>query len=125
MNNLSTLTKNAYKITLYVLAVCFVTWALLPDYRVYIAGLILGIIVSLINARYLQWKIELMSEVAIKKVKRRVNDGFMTRASLALIAVVISFKFEQHIAFSTTLAGLFFVQLVTLLLGIISIKNSK
>ncbi|NDI36844.1 ATP synthase subunit I [Chengkuizengella sediminis] len=125
MNNLSALTKNAYKITIYVLVACFVTWALLPHYRVYSAGLILGILVSLINARYLQWKIELMSEVAIKKLKRRVNDGFMTRASLSLIAVVISIKFEQHIAFSTTLAGLFFVQSLTFILGIISIKNSK
>jgi ATP synthase protein I len=49
----------------------------------------------------------------------------LTRASISLIAVLIAYKYEQYVALSTTLAGLFFVQLATLLLGIFSTLKAR
>lgn len=116
--------KTVQRITLFFLSFCFLGWALVPVYRGYFAGLILGTVFSLINSRYLAWKIEQIGQAAAEKTNRKINLGFFTRASMALIAVLISLKFEQ-IEFSTTLAGLFFAQLATLLLGIISLINHK
>jgi ATP synthase protein I len=119
MDDFSAHLKTVQRITFLFLSLCFMGWALFPPYRAYCAGLILGTSVSLINARYLAWKIEQLTQAIMEKSNRKVNMGFITRASIALLAILVSYRFEQ-IAFSTTLAGLFFVQLATLLLGIIS-----
>jgi ATP synthase protein I len=116
--------KIVQKVALFFLSVCFFAWALLPDYRAYVAGLILGTAVSLLNSKYLAWKIDQLGQAVTEKTNRKINLGFVTRAAMALTAVVISIK-NEHIEFSTTLAGLFFVQLATLLLGIIYLYNSN
>ena len=41
----------------FFLSFCLVGWALLVDYRPYLAGFMLGSVVSMINARHLAWKI--------------------------------------------------------------------
>lgn len=117
--------KTVQRITIFFLSFCFMGWAISPLYRDLFAGLILGTAVSLLNARYLAWKIEQLGQVVLEKTKRKVNLGFITRASMALIAVVVAYRFQGYVALSTTLAGLFFVQLATLLLGIISIRKAR
>lgn len=111
--------KTVQRITFFFLSFCFLAWAIVPAHRPYIAGLILGTAVSLINSLYLAWKIQQLTKAVIEQSKRRINMGFITRAAMALLAVLLAYKYEQ-IAISTTLIGLFFTQLVTLLLGITS-----
>ncbi len=124
MDEFSAHLRTVLKSTLFFLSVCFFGWAVLPPYRGYFAGLILGTAVSLINAQYLAWKIRQLSRAAEEKSGRRVNLGFVTRASTSLLAVLVSLR-SPHIEFSATLAGLFFVQLATLLVGIISNLRKK
>jgi len=116
--------RKVQKISFFFLSFCFMAWAVLPAYREYAAGLILGTAVSMINSRYLAWKIRLLSKAAIEQSGRKINMGFVTRAAMSLLAVLIAYKFEQ-VAISTTLVGLFFVQLATLLVGIISNLQSR
>lgn len=117
--------KSVTRVTLYVLLVCLLTWVLFPPLKPYAAGLILGTSISLINARYMAWKIEQLGKAAVDKTNKRINLGFATRAATALLAVVIAFRYKEQVSFSTTLAGLFFVQLIALVLGMISVKRKK
>ncbi|TVY09286.1 ATP synthase subunit I [Paenibacillus cremeus] len=120
MDDFSAHLKTVQRITIFFLSFCFMGWAVMPSYRGLFAGLILGTVVSWLNARYLAWKIEQLAQAVLEKSNRKINLGFITRASIALLAVVIAYRFQDQIALSTTLAGLFFSQLATLLLGIIS-----
>lgn len=117
--------KAVQKFTLFFLSFCFIAWAILPEYRAYAMGLIVGTCVSYINAQYLAMKLRQLTHAVVEKTNRKVNLGFITRAATALLAVVIVVKYEEHIALSTTLAGLFIVQLATLLLGIFSNNRRK
>jgi len=123
MNEFGLHLHKVQRITFLLLSLCFLSWALLPAYRSYCAGLILGISVSLINARYTAWKIEQVANMALSQTKRKANLGFFTRASIALIAVIIAIRVEQ-IELSTTLVGLFVVQAVSFVVGILSVKRS-
>jgi ATP synthase protein I len=124
MNDFSTHLKQVQRVTIFFLSFCFLGWALLPQYQSEFAGLIVGTTVSYFNSKYLAWKIEQLGQAAAEKTNRKINLGFITRASMALIAVMASLKYAQ-IEFSTTLLGLFSVQLATLLLGILSLFQSK
>ncbi|UUZ82579.1 ATP synthase subunit I [Paenibacillus sp. P26] len=120
MDDFSGHLKTVQRITIFFLSFCFMGWAVAPGARNLFAGLILGTAVSWINARYLAWKIEQLTKAVLEDSGRKINMGFITRAAMALLAVVIAYRFREHVALSTTLAGLFFVQLATLLLGIFS-----
>jgi ATP synthase protein I len=116
--------KTVQSITMFFLSFCLVGWAVLVDYRPYFAGLLIGTCASLINSRHLGWKITKLTKVALDNSGRKVNMGFLTRAAIAALAVVVSIRYEQF-AFSTALAGLFFTQLATLVLGIISARKTN
>ncbi|WP_442602556.1 ATP synthase subunit I [Paenibacillus sp. KN14-4R] len=108
--------------TLFFLSACFLGWALFPDYRPYVAGVILGTVVSLINARYMAWKIGQVSSVVLDGVRKRINLGFMTRAALALLAIMIAIK-SPHVDIVSTMVSLIFVQFLSLLLGFIQSRR--
>ncbi|MCZ8514820.1 ATP synthase subunit I [Paenibacillus filicis] len=120
MDDFSGHLKTVQRIAIFFLSFCFMGWALAVNARPLFAGLILGTAVSWMNARYLAWKIGQLTTAVLEKSGRKINMGFITRAATSLLAVVIAYRFQEHVALSTTLAGLFFVQLATLLLGIFS-----
>jgi ATP synthase protein I len=109
--------------TLFILSATLVLWAFWIDLRPYFAGFILGGAVSLLNSHYTAWKIKQLGDLALKQSnKKRVNLGFITRASTSLLAVLLALK-ASDIEFSTTLAGLFITQIISLGAGIyINIK---
>lgn len=106
------------------IAVCAAGWLILPGLRSYFAGFILGTVVSVINFHYLAMKVRQISSAVVERTGRRVNLGFLTRASMAVLAVMVTLKFEEfHII--STLAGIFFAQMITILLGVISYFHTK
>jgi ATP synthase protein I len=124
MDDLTAHLGKVSKIAIFFLLACFVGWTLLPEYRGYLAGLLLGGAVSLINAHYLSFKIKQMSQNLVDKQNRRINLGFLTRASLAVLAIMLASK-SVHIEIVTTIIGLFLMQAATLLLGILFVAKKE
>lgn len=123
MDEFSTRLKTVQRIVIFFLSFSFMAWALIPSYRPQFAGVILGTAVSLVNAQYLAWKIRQLTNSVLEGRRRRGGLGFGTRAAISLLAVWGAYEVPEHITVWTTIAGLIFVQLATLLLGIISIKK--
>jgi len=117
--------KTVQNVFLFFLSFCLVAWALLVDYRPYSAGLMLGSIVSMINARFLAWKVVKFADAVVEKTPRKGSLGFLTRAAIAALAAIVAVRYPQYIALSTTIAGYFFAQLATIVLGILSIRKAK
>jgi ATP synthase protein I len=124
MNDFSAHLKTTFRLSIFLLSFSIMGWALLPEYRGFAAGFVLGTVVSIVNSYYLALKIHKISEVAVRRETQKVNIGFITRASLALLAVVAAVKYE-HIEFSTTLAGLFTVQIIALFVGVAAVLRQK
>ena len=59
------------------------------------SGFVIGSSASLISFNFLAWKIRRLTDKLLLQKKRRVNIGFFTRAAVALLAVVISLRYEQ------------------------------
>lgn len=125
MDDLNSYVKHVTRFTLVFMSICLLVWALFPSIRIYAAGLILGTAVSLLNTRYLSVKIMQMSELVIQRERKRFNLGFLTRAAIALLTVMLALKWDQ-VDLVSTIAGLIFTQLATILVGIFLLsKNPK
>jgi ATP synthase protein I len=125
MDDFSVHLKSVFRITIFFLSICFFGWALLSGYRPYFAGLILGTFASMVNASYMAWKIHRFSQSIVEKRFRRMNMGFITRVSVALLVAIVSIKLAPQVNFPAAIIGLFIVQLATLAVGIVSTLNNK
>ncbi|WP_166243521.1 ATP synthase subunit I [Paenibacillus turpanensis] len=124
MTEISVYLKTVYRIALVFAACCFAVWAVFPELRGIAAGLVVGIVASLINAWFLASKVRYVTEQALQQGRRRVNFGFLTRAAVAVLAVLFALKTEG-ITIYAVIAGLFFSPLATLLLGVVFNKKGK
>ncbi|QGQ93472.1 ATP synthase subunit I [Paenibacillus psychroresistens] len=123
MNDITALQKTVTRITFCFLSICFLGWAFLPQYAGYLSGLVIGSSASLISFNFLAWKIRRLTDKLLLQNKRRVNIGFFTRAAVALLAVVISLRYEQ-VELVATVVGLFFAQTAAFVVGIISSRKN-
>jgi ATP synthase protein I len=110
------LMRHVFRSAMIVMSGCLLVWAFFPGLKPYAAGLILGISVSLINARILRHKIQQMTEGAMANDGRRVGSGYVSRISMVLIGTMISVKVPQFDLIATVI-GFFFVQLASFFLG--------
>jgi ATP synthase protein I len=126
MDDFSAHLKTVQTIFMFFLSFCLAGWALAADYRPYFAGLMLGSVTSLINSRHLAWKVGRFTELALaQRGGKRFSLGFLTRGALAVLACAVALRYPHLFAFWTTLAGLFFAQLATLILGIVAIYRQR
>ena len=125
MDDFSAHLRTVQNVFLFFLSFCLAAWAVLVDYRPYLAGLMLGAIVSMINAKYLAWKIHKFTAMALEQKRRKMNLGFLTRAALAALAGLVAIRYPQHVSLIPTVIGYFFTQLATIVLGLVSIRRQK
>lgn len=123
MNDITVLQKTVTRIAFFFLSVCFLGWAFLPQFSGYFSGFVIGSSASLISFNFLAWKIRRLTDKLLLENKRRFNIGFLTRAAIALLAVVISLRYEQ-VKLGATVGGLFFAQAAAFVVGIISSRKN-
>lgn len=124
MNDLSTHLKFVSRCALFFLSACFLVWALVPQFKVYAAGLVLGTIISLINARILSYKIITVTKLLEENGGKKANLGFVARVSMVLIGTMISVKLPQFNLIAT-ISGFFFAQATTFFTGLITTIKAK
>jgi len=117
--------KTAMRFALFFLSICLLAWALSVPLRPYVAGLILGVLVSLFNAYLLKRRIEVITLYSLQNKGKRASLGFVSRVCSTLFAVMIAVKYAEQIHLVTTIIGLFLIQLFMLLIGILSNKGHK
>ncbi|WP_168121400.1 ATP synthase subunit I [Paenibacillus sp. HB172176] len=116
MYDLSTHVKAVTRVNFFFLSACCLAWALLPAYEDWWGGLMIGCAASLINARHLAWKVTRASANAAAHGTKRVNLGYLTRACIALLAVVLATR-TYTFQLPAVVTGLIIAQLATLILG--------
>jgi ATP synthase protein I len=117
MNEMSVHLNRFTKLLIFFLLICLLVWLLFPDYRIYAAGLIVGSFVSYINTYYLSLKIKQLTQAVVNKSSKRINLGFLTRASIAVLAMMWALV-SDNIHVGTMLGGLLFTPLAIVMLGI-------
>lgn len=109
MNDSARFLKTISRSSMVLFAVGIVLWGALPSYRPTVAGLLLGMAASYVNVLYLGMKTRQLSDLVVQGERKRFNLGFLTRASIAVLAVMFAFK-SEHVELVTTIIGLFYGQ---------------
>jgi ATP synthase protein I len=117
--------KTLYRAELVCISVCLLIWSIAPSYRTYAVGFLLGSIVSTINAGMLVMKIKSVSLQGESETPKRLSTGFVSRACMVILAMMVAVKFPGQVSVVLTIIGLFYVQMVTLLMGILFIFKRK
>ncbi|OZB93380.1 ATP synthase subunit I [Paenibacillus sp. XY044] len=104
--------------TLYFLALCFLGAAVFPQYRSIALGMVLGSSVSLANSFYLGYKVQKVLDSVEGGGSKRVNMGFLTRAALSVLAVVLAYKRPETFNLYAVAATLVLAQFLLLFIGI-------
>lgn len=114
MTDTKTALQFAQRVAYFVISIGLLTLVLKPEWEVHVGGLLIGIAASLINSWHLHWKTVKITEfVARLRQKPRITLGFLTRASIGVLAFVIAER-VLHYNFYMTIAGLYFVHLVAI-----------
>ena len=104
----------AQRIAFFLISIGLLAIVIKPEWESYIGGLLIGVAASLINSWHLHWKTVKITEFVARLGKKpRITLGFLTRASIGVLAFVIADR-VLHYNFYMTIAGLFFVQLVAI-----------
>ncbi|WP_339220344.1 ATP synthase subunit I [Paenibacillus sp. FSL W7-1332] len=119
MNDLTTSIVNGVtRVTVLLLSALFLGWAMYPEYRPDISGLVLGIVGGLFNVRFLSIKVRQLVDLAVSQERRRFSFGFVTRLCIAFLIVMMAAKLEQ-VSLGATIIGLFIPQLLMIPVSII------
>ncbi|GIP40935.1 hypothetical protein J31TS4_42150 [Paenibacillus sp. J31TS4] len=123
MNELSAYVRRIGRVVLLIVAAELMVYALWPEAKALAAGLLLGTIVSFLNALLLRLRIERLSELmaGMQPGKKRPSLAFVSRICMSLLAVMTAVKFPQFDLVGTII-GLFIVQFVALL-GLAFVKK--
>ena len=122
MNDLSAHLKTVFRTALFWIAGCLLVWAFWPAARPYAAGLILGTVVSLMNAQLLGYRISVFTDHLVRKTGKRVSLGFVARLCVCLLAVMLADKAAQfHLV--ATIIGFFYAPFVALGAGLLSLSR--
>lgn len=116
MDSFSISFRTVLQIALFFFLACLVLWVVIPVARPFAAGLAAGMTVSLINARYLMWKIvrwadRLPRTGQVSARHKAPGLGFFTRAAMAALVVIVAHNVD-YLSLLATLIGIFSTQVL-------------
>ncbi|WP_159885339.1 ATP synthase subunit I [Paenibacillus puerhi] len=117
--------KSVIRAAWLLVAALLLAGAFAPAYRTYFNGLMLGTLVSVVNGWMLMVKIEaltarILNEGLAAKPNKRVNMGFISRISMAILGVMVAVKMPHFFHAASTIAGISFVPAALFLTGFLS-----
>lgn len=122
MDDLSALMRRIFRSMFFFLSLGCLGWALWPAYKPVFGGFLIGAIGSLLGAWHLAFKTARVAEVAAAGRRSRSGFGFLSRAAIGLLAVVISVR-TLNFNGPATVAGLIAAPLVILVLGFLASRQ--
>ncbi|MNI01654.1 ATP synthase I chain [compost metagenome] len=125
MDDLGSIITAVSRITFLLLSALLFGWAIFPEYRPVLVGLILGLSVGLLYVRFLSIKVRQLVQLVVSQEQKKFNFGFITRICLVFITVMVAAKFEQ-VSMIAVITGLFIPQLMTIPVSIVvGIRNKS
>ncbi|REK66546.1 MULTISPECIES: ATP synthase subunit I [Cohnella] len=121
------LLQKATRAAFLFLAVCFLVWAAVPEWRVYAAGAVLGVVASLVNSFLLRRRVDLIGNVYKNNPNppRRMGLGLAGRLATVLLAAMVAYRFPDRFHLPSVLFSCFFMPVVVLLFAYLGNKRQS
>lgn len=97
--------KTAVRALFYMMAVCLILWALLPEWRTVSLGLLMGLAASSMNAFLLRRRVEMVTLGAAGGGPRKRGLGLGSRIATVLLVAMIAYRFPEDFSMPAALAG--------------------
>ncbi len=123
-DDLPALLRRTQRIAFFFLSIGCIGLAVWPGGKPYFGGFIIGVIGGLLAAYHLAWRVTRIGEMAAGGHKSRRGFGFLSRGAIGVLAVLLSVE-KLDFDLAATVAGIFALPLVTLLLGLFAIRHSR
>ena len=104
--------KTAMRVAYVFVAACLLVWAIIPEWRTWTAGVMLGVAASAFNAYLLRRRVELLSVKVTQGQPRKAGLGMAGRLATVLLAAMTAYRFPELFSLPATLLACFFVQVV-------------
>lgn len=113
------LLRKSIRIATFFLSACFLVWAFLPDWRIYAAGVILGVVASVINGMMLRRRVDMIGTVFTNNpnAPRKASLGLASRLATVLLVAMVAYKYPETFHLPSVLLSCFFMPIVTLVLA--------
>ncbi|MEK8131681.1 ATP synthase subunit I [Paenibacillus filicis] len=105
--------KSIIRAALFLSSALLLAGVFLPAYRTHFSGFMLGTWISVLNGWMLMIKIEALAAKVLdvdfaNKPNKRVNMGFISRISMAILGVMVAVKMPHLFHIASTIAGVAF-----------------
>ncbi|MBN2980733.1 MULTISPECIES: ATP synthase subunit I [Cohnella] len=119
--------QRATRLALFFLAICLLVWAVVPEWRIYTAGVTLGVAASLVNSYLLRRRVNFIGTVFKNDSEppRRVGMGMASRLATVLIATMAAYRFPDQFHLPSVLFSCFFMPIVLLFCAFVSNKRQS
>jgi ATP synthase protein I len=104
--------RMTFRYAFYCIALVAILWALLPQHRLFLQSLLLGMGGSVLNGAVTLGKIWRIGQIADDPTVRPKGTGMLQRLLVAGFAVFLTIRFPHLFTLSGVLIGLFLFQLL-------------
>lgn len=118
MDELSRYRKVLAMATLCFVVLCVLAAVLFPSHRSIAYGMALGGAISCVNISYLGYKVRQVADNMAGEGKRRASLGFLSRAALSVLGVMIAFKWPQYINMIAVASCLLLAPVLLIIIGL-------
>jgi len=122
MQTFSSAMRVTFRYAFFCLAIAAILWAVLPDYRLFLQSLLLGMACSLVNGTVLFSKTWRIGQMAVDPSVRPKGTGMLQRLLVSGFAVFLTIRFPDLFGLAGVLIGLFLFQALSILFVYRSIK---
>ena len=111
--------KSALRIMLYLMSACLILWALLPEWKPVMLGLMVGLAASTFNAVMMKRRVSLITDAAMEEGKKRRGLGFGNRIATVLLVAMLAYRYPETLNMPAALSGSMVMPFVLLAVAIV------
>jgi len=111
--------KSALRIMLYLMSACLILWAILPEWKPVMLGLMVGLAASTFNALMMKRRVSLIAEAAMEEGSKRRGLGFGNRIATVLLVAMIAYRYPETLNMPAALSGSMVMPFILLAVAIV------
>ncbi|OMF37182.1 hypothetical protein BK133_06130 [Paenibacillus sp. FSL H8-0548] len=111
--------KTAVRVLVYMMVVCLIVWAFLPEWRTVSLGLLLGLAASSMNALLLKRRVSMIAQYATGESSKKRGLGFGNRIATVLLVAMIAYRYPETLNMPAALLGSMVMPFVILVVALI------
>lgn len=118
--------KSATRVLMFMMSACLILWAVMPEWKSIMLGLLAGLAASAMNAFLLKRRVGMISDAALEEGSRRKGLGFGNRIATVLLVAMLAYRYPEILNMPAALLGSMVMPFIILTVAIIhTIKENN